>query len=185
MARIDPMAPADMSAEQKRLAEEIAAPRGGKLGGPFAIWLRNPDMVDRANKFGSFLRTGTSLPRRQVELAVLVTARFWTAQYEWHVHEDAALEAGVPADAVAAIKQGRTPPLTDPADRAIYALCTELYEAKVLSDAAYEAALAALGETGVVEIVAVAGFYSMVALTLNAFQVDIPGGAPPPLAPLS
>ncbi len=76
MARVEPMKQADMSAEQRRIGEEIAAPRGGKLGGPFAIWLRNPEMADRANRFGDFLRTGTSLPRRQSELAILITARF-------------------------------------------------------------------------------------------------------------
>ena len=182
MARIEPMKPAEMSAEQRRVGEEIAAPRGGKLGGPFAIWLRNPDMADRANRFGDYLRTGTSLPRHHVELVVLVTARFWTAQYEWHVHEHAALQAGVPKNAVAAIKAGRTPNLADPADQAIYALCTELYQTKELSDTTYARALEALGESSVVEIIAIAGFYTMVALTLNAFRVDIPDGGAPPLA---
>ena len=86
--------------------------------------------------------------------------------------------------AVAAIKAGRTPELDDPADEAIYAMVSELYDRKEISDPTYARAKEALGEAGVVEIVAIAGFYTMVALTLNAFQVDIPGGGAAPLARL-
>lgn len=181
MQRIPPLAPERMTPEQKRLAEEIAATRGGRLGGPFAIWIRNPEMVERAERFGSFLRTGTSLARRRVELAVLITARFWTAQYEWYAHERAALDLGVPAEVVDAIKLGRPPRFDDPAEEAIHALLTELYEAKSVSDATYARALDLLGEAAVIDLVAVAGFYSMVALTLNAFEVAIPDGGAPPL----
>lgn len=179
MARIPDLAPEEMSERQKALAQAIAATRHGVLRGPFAIWIRNPDLVERANAIGNFLREGTSVPRRLSELAILVTARHWTAQYEWFAHEGQARDAGVPEAVIEAIRHRRRPAFADDKDRIVYALCTELYENKRVSDATYQAAEAALGRDMVIELVTIATFYAMIAMVLVAFEAPVPGEAKP------
>ncbi len=179
MARIPDLAPEEMSERQKALAQAIASTRGGVLRGPFAIWIRIPDLVERANAIGDFLREGTSVPRRLSELAILVTARHWTAQYEWFAHERQALDAGVPEEVVEAIRDRRRPKFADDEDRVVYALCTELYEEKRVSDATYAAAEKTLGRETVIELVTIATFYAMIAMVLVTFEAPVPGGKLP------
>jgi 4-carboxymuconolactone decarboxylase len=179
MARIPDLSPEDMTERQRKLAHDIAATRHGVLRGPFAIWIRNPDLVERANAVGNFLREGTSVPRRLSELAILVTARHWTAQYEWFAHEQQALDAGVPQTVVEAIKARKRPSFADDKDRIVYALTTELYENKRVSDATYSAAEAALGRDMVIELVTIATFYAMIAMVLVTFEAPVPGGKLP------
>jgi 4-carboxymuconolactone decarboxylase len=179
MARIPDLAPEEMTERQKALAHQIASTRGGVLRGPFAIWIRNPDLVERANAIGDFLREGTTVPRRLSELAILVTARHWTAQYEWFAHERQALEVGVPQAVVEAIKARRRPSFADDKDRVVYELCAELYENKRVSDATYRAAEAALGRDMVIELVTIATFYAMIAMVLVTFEAPVPGGKLP------
>ncbi len=179
MARIPDLAPEEMTERQKMLAHEIAATRHGVLRGPFAIWIRIPDLVERANAIGNFLREGTSVPRRLSELAILVTARHWTAQYEWFAHERQAVDAGVPEAVVEAIRNRRRPDFAEEADGIVYALCTELYENKKVSDATYQAAEKAFGREQVIELVTIATFYAMIAMVLVTFEAPVPGGVLP------
>jgi 4-carboxymuconolactone decarboxylase len=182
MARIDPIPLDRMTLEQRRINDEIAATRGGgPAKGPFALWLRTPELAERANAFGSFLRHETSVPQNLVELAVLVIARAWSAQYEWHAHVATWRRLGLDDDIAEAIRQRREPTLRTVEDRAVYAVATELTERRALGDATYAEAVAVLGEQVVLDLVTIVGFYTMVAIVLVAFEVDIPDGGAKPL----
>jgi len=179
MARVPDVAPEEMTAEQKRVYQEIGGARGGIVRGPFAIWLRNPALADPANRFGNSLRLSGKLDKRLFELMVLVVARHWSAQYEWFVHERYGLEAGLTPAVVDAIRARRAPEFTRADERLVYDTITELNETRTLSQPAYERALAALGLDLLIELIAAAGFYTMVAMTLNAFDAPVPGGLRP------
>jgi 4-carboxymuconolactone decarboxylase len=179
MARIPDLKPEEMSARQKHLAAEIGGPRGGVVRGPFAIWLRNPDLADKANQLGNFLREGTTVPRRLSELAILVTARHWSAQYEWFAHEHQAIEQGVSKEVVEAIRARKRPSFAKPDEKAVYDICHDLYEAKKVSEATYKAAVDTLGQQMVIELMTIASFYAMIAMFLVTFEAPVPGDARP------
>jgi 4-carboxymuconolactone decarboxylase len=179
MARVPDVAPAEMTAEQKRVCQEIAGARGGVVRGPFAIWLRNPELADQANQFGNAFRLTGKLDKRLFELMVLVVARHWSAQYEWFVHEKNGLEAGLTQAVVEAIRTRSAPKFAREDERVVYDTITELNETRTLSQPAYDRALAALGLDLLIELIAAAGFYTMVAMTLNAFDAPVPGGSRP------
>lgn len=181
MVRVPALTQAEMTDEQKRVDQEIGSTRSGRANGPFAIWLRDPALADLANRFGTYLRDRTSLAKPLQEIAILVTARHWTAQYEWWVHERRALEAGVHEDVVDAIRDRRRPGFDDADEEMVYAVCSELYDTYALSDDTHDRAVERLGQQTLIELVALAGFYSMIALTLNAFEAPVPEGGPPPL----
>lgn len=178
--RIPDLDPADMNSRQKDLFDAIAGPRGGVVRGPFAIWLRHPDLVEKANDFGNHLREGTSVPRRLSELGILVTARFWNASYEWYAHEGQAASLGVDQAIIDAIRTGGTPSFDDESEEVVYALASELYETRFISDPVYDRALSVLGQEQVIDLVAILGFYTMVAMTLNGFHAPLPEGAEDP-----
>ncbi len=181
MARVPALKPEEMTDEQKRVDQEIGSTRSGRAGGPFAIWLRDPALADQANQFGNYLRNATSLANPLQEIAILVTARHWTAQYEWWVHKRRALEAGVHEDVVEAIRDRRRPGFDDAVEEMVYVVCSELYDTHALSDDTHDRASELLGQQALIELVAIIGFYSMIALTLNAFEAPVPEGGPPPL----
>ncbi|HEX9808481.1 MAG TPA: carboxymuconolactone decarboxylase family protein [Alphaproteobacteria bacterium] len=182
MTRIPVLDPADMTEAQRRLAEEVTGPRGGVLRGPFAVWLRVPALCERTHPLGMHFRTATALPPRLKELAVLTTARYWKAQYAWAAHERAAREAGLSKPVIEALRHRRVPPLESDEERCAYDALTELLELRNLTDETYARARMALGEGKLIELVALAGYYTMIALTVNAFEVPPPDGGPPPLA---
>ena len=167
-----------MTAEQRRVFEDIRAGPRGRVAGPFRVWLRSPGLADRAQKLGAFLRFGTTLRPPLRELAILLTARSWDARYEWQAHEPHALEAGLDRDLIAAVAAGRRPRFADADAEAVHDLCVELHETHGLSDATYAKAQARLGDQGIVELVGLIGYYTMLAMTLNAFRVPLPGDAP-------
>ncbi|MDP2603282.1 MAG: carboxymuconolactone decarboxylase family protein [Deltaproteobacteria bacterium] len=179
MARVPDIALEEMTAEQRRVYQEIGGARGGIVRGPFALWLRNPEIADPANRFGNALRLSGKLDKRLFELMVLVVARHWSAQYEWFVHEKSGLEAGLTQAVVDAIRARRAPAFAREDERLVYDTITELNETRTLSQPAYDRALAALGLDLLIELIAAAGFYTMVAMTLNAFDAPVPGGKRP------
>lgn len=180
--RIPDLQPDELSGRQKQLFDRIAGTRGGVVRGPFAIWLRHPDLVEKADDFGSHLRSGTDVPPRLSELAILVTARFWTASYEWYAHAAAAEKAGIGAEHIETIRSGGSPSFTDPDEQCVFNLATELYETRFIADDTYQQAVDLLGQDQVIDLIAIIGFYSMVALTLNAFHAPLPDGAKDPFA---
>jgi 4-carboxymuconolactone decarboxylase len=178
MARVDHLKPEQLSPDQQRIAREIASTRN-RVGGPFGVWLRTPAIADAANHLGNTLRRDSNLDRRLFELMVLVIARHWGAQYEWFVHESAARQAGLPDAVIAALREGRPPAFAREDEQLVYDAVTELQNSKTLSDDTYARALAAFGLELLIEFISAAGFYTMVAMMLNAFDVPTPDGARP------
>ena len=182
--RFRKLSPEELTADQKKVYESIAGgPRGG-VRGPFNALLRSPELADRTQKLGEYLRFSSSLPAPLNELAILITARYWSAQYEWHAHSQLAAKAGVEAATIAAIAQGKRPLGMKDDEIRVYDFCKELHEEKSVSDATYKAVLDRFGERGVVDLVGVAGYYTLVSMVLNVDRAPLPEGVAPPLAPL-
>jgi 4-carboxymuconolactone decarboxylase len=182
MARMPDLDPAKLSPEQRKVYDAILAGPRGHVVGPLRVWLQSAELADRAQALGAFCRFGTSLPPRLSELAILVTGAHWRAAFEWHAHAPMGLKAGLDAAAIEAIRVGQKPGLTKSDEIAVYDFARELLETRKVSDATYARAVAALGQTGVVELVGILGYYGLISMTINAFEVPLPEGAPQPFA---
>jgi 4-carboxymuconolactone decarboxylase len=188
--------PDQMNAEQKKLIEALlAGPRGGGTAtpeavqgmlrrGPFNAWLRSPELGNRLQNVGEYIRYKTSLPLRLNEFAILITAREWTSQYEWHAHHPLAMKAGLDPKVAEELANGKRPSGMKEDEAAVYEFCTQLHRHKKVDDAAFERARALFGEQGVVDLIGVSGYYTAVSMTLNVAQVPVPEGTPLPLKPL-
>jgi 4-carboxymuconolactone decarboxylase len=179
MSRLPELRYEQMTAEQQRIQDEIAAGPRGQVSGPFEPWLHAPGLADHAQKLGAYLRFHSALAPALAELAILVTARHWQAEFEWHAHARLARAAGIPDAVIEAIRTDAEPTLADPRSRAVYALARELHTTRTLSDATYAAAEAALGERALVDLIGLLGYYVLVSMTLNAFAVPTPDGSHP------
>jgi len=185
MPRISLPAPESMNPEQRAVYDDIVGGPRARLVGPLRAALHNPALADRWQKLGALLRFGTSISPRHSELAILVTARRWNSQLEWYVHATAAQAAGLPQPVIDAILVAAAPPFDDDHDAAVYEYARQLLQHGVVGDAAYARVLALFGEAGTVELTAIVGYYSMVAMTLNAHHIPLPDeGAEPPLRPV-
>jgi 4-carboxymuconolactone decarboxylase len=181
MTRYKDTDPATLDATQRRIWDEIAAGPRGSVPPPLQIWLKSPELAEKAQRLGAFARFGTSLPPRLSELVILCTARFWTAQYEWHHHEIFARKAGLGDDLIAAIAERRTPHFAKADEKAVYDFCTVFYRDKSVDGATYACAVEQLGERGVVDLVGIMGYYGLISITLNVFEVAVPKGTKVPL----
>lgn len=183
--RLPPIPEAEMSEAQRRVRDDIVSgPRGG-VRGPFDALLRSPELADRLQKVGACVRFENSLPARLAELAILVTARHWGAQYEWYAHRKLAQKAGLAPEIADDIAEGRRPAALDPDEAAVYEFCKSLHETKHVSDATWSAALGRFGERGVIDLIGTCGYYATVSMVLNATRHPLPEGVAPPLRPLS
>jgi 4-carboxymuconolactone decarboxylase len=178
-----PPIPADkLTDAQKKAIEEFKAARSVDLSGPFVPLLRSPEVMTRARAMGDHLRYKSSLPPRLSELLILLTARRWTQQYEWHAHQGLAVKGGLRADITTAIAEGRRPaPLADD-EEALYALFEEVQRNQGVSDATYARAVAKVGEQGVIDAIGIMGYYTMLAMVMNTARTPLPPGVKPPLA---
>src|SRR5579871_2071638 len=159
-----------MTAAQKKVAQEVASgPRGG-VAGPFIPLLRSPEFESRLQKTGEYLRFNNALGRRLTEFVILITARQWTQQYEWGVHQPIALKEGVKREIVDAITEGRRPGGMTDEEAIAYDFATELQHNKSVSDVTYARAVKQFGEQGVIDMTGVVGYYSMLAMILNVAQ---------------
>ncbi len=174
MTRVPDVEAGELTREQKRISEEIASVRGGYVRGPFAIWIRIPEIADTANKLGNALRLHGKLDRRLLELTIAIVARDWSAQYEWFAHMKRGLAAGLPQDLYESLRAGRIPQFASEDEKIVYEVVNELIHTKTLSQASYDRALREFGLEGVIELVTDVGFYTMIAMVLNAFDVSIP-----------
>lgn len=184
--RFKPLLDSDMSEAQLKAARELASGPRGKLNphGPNALLLRSPDLMSRTQKVGEYLRYSSSLPTRINEFAILITARQWNAQVEWIEHHPLALKAGLDPAVAADLAQGKRPAGMKNDEATIYQFCTELHETTAVRDATFKAVADEFGERGVIDLIGVTGYYSMLAMVLNVAQQPLPGGVAPPLAVL-
>ena len=179
--RFPPLAWEELNADQRTMIEHVLAGPRDSLGGPFNVLLRSPEMGDRLQEFGGTMRFLDSIPVALRELAIIITARHWTSEYEWRVHSRAAHQAGIDAAVVDAIRAGRRPESLTSAEAAVYDFSTELLTMHEVGDATFAAARDALGESGLVDLMALMGYYQTVAMMLNVDRYPLPAGASPEL----
>jgi len=183
--RFRPLAYDEMSPEQRTMIEHLLSGERGGTGGPFNVLLRSPEMGDAVQQLGARVRYHSSLPSRLNEMAILLTAREWTAHYEWYAHKRLALQAGLNPAIVDAIAAGRRPAALRDEERALYDFQTELLRTKNVSDATFRAAVAAFGERGVVDLLCNVGYYHLVSMILNVDRYPLPADAKPELAAIA
>lgn len=177
-SRIPLPGPDDLNAAQRAVYDKIVTGPRGTLVGPLRAALLNPSLADRWQAMGQVLRYETSLPRDLNELAILVTARHWNSELEWTIHAAAAREAGLDGSVIEAIRISKIPEFTREEEREVYEFSRELLENGKVGDAAYAALLDRWGALGTVELTALVGYYSMVAMTLNAHAIPLPDHIP-------
>lgn len=183
----------EMSPAQRAIVNEIrSGPRSATgstatvatsptIGSPFNVWLRSPELADHLQKLGSQIRFKSSLPARLNEFAILVTARHWTSQYEWFAHHRLALQGGLNPQVAEDLAQGRRPANMQADEAVVYDFSQQLHNQHGVSDATYKAAVDKFGEQGVMDLIAVNGYYVLVSMTLNVDRTPVPGGGKPPL----
>jgi 4-carboxymuconolactone decarboxylase len=177
--RLPKIQPEDMSERQREVGARIAGRRGA-VRGPFQVWLNSPELCDRVEALGAFVRFESSLPLRLRELSLLLAARDRNAQYSWNAHVDKAVEAGIPRAAVEAIAAGRPATFELPEDQAFYDFCHELLTEHFVTDETFARALGHFGPQGLVDTVGSLGNFTMLGMCLNAFEVDLQPDRTPP-----
>lgn len=176
--RFAPIQPERMNEEQQVIVDRIhASPRAG-VRGPWPVWLRNPEVAGRLMDLGDYVRFGNnSLSPPLRELAILLTARMWSADFEWWAHKPLALKAGQSSNVVDSLERGQRPEHMSDAEAAVYDFMTELYLKKRVSDETFLRAKNALGSEGIVDLIATTGYYCIVSMTLNVAEVG-PASSP-------
>jgi 4-carboxymuconolactone decarboxylase len=174
-----------MSARQKEVADAIAGgPRGG-IRGPFLALIHNPELANCVQQLGEHLRYGAAIAPAHIELIVLTVARHWNCQYEWFAHERIARNTtDLADDIIKALARGETPASLSAEQRTLHILAKECLTQGHPSDVIYDQAVAAFGRPGVLDALALTGYYSMIAMVLNTAQIPLPDGTEPPLKPL-
>ena len=178
MPRLPELDEAKLSPEQKTVYDEIMRVRG-QVRGPFAVWLRNAELAEGALKLQDLFASRVKMERQLIQLMILVAARVAGAQYAWYIHEPHALAHGISREIVEAIRDRRAPDFAREDERLVYDITLELNSTHRLSDTTFNRGLALFGEQQMVELVSGVGFYAMVAMTLNAFEVAVPDGNKP------
>lgn len=177
-----PPIPADQYTDaQKKAAAEFAGGRGYEVRGPFVPLIRSPEVMLRAKAMGDHLRFKSTLAPRLSEMVILITAREWTQQYEWVAHHDIAIKAGLRKEIADAIADGRRPVGMAEDEEAAYDMSTEIQRNKRVSDATWARAVAKFGEQGVIDLLGINGYYTFLAMTMNAARTGLPAGTPEPL----
>jgi 4-carboxymuconolactone decarboxylase len=179
--RLPPIAPDQYSDAQKKAAEEFAGGRGYDVRGPFVPLIRSPEVMLRAKAMGDYLRFRSTLAPRLSEMIILITAREWTQQYEWVAHYDIAMKAGLRPEIAAAIADARRPAGMADDEEAAYDMSIEIQRTRRVSDATWNKALAKFGEQGVIDLLGINGYYTFLAMTLNAARTALPSGVAEPL----
>jgi 4-carboxymuconolactone decarboxylase len=183
--RFRPLTAQELTPEQRQLVDNLlAGPRGG-LGGPFNVLLRSPELGDRVQKVGEYVRFKSSVPPRLNELAILITARAWSAQYEWYAHHQLALKAGLSESVADDLAAGKRPSGLKADEAAVYDFTKDLVDSHQVSDAHFKPVVDALGERGVVDLMGTIGYYHMMSILMNVDRYPMPAGVRPPLQALN
>lgn len=176
MPRFPELRPEQMTETQRRVHQSIAGgPRGG-VRGPFNALLRSPELADRVQKVGEYLRFKSSLPARLNELAILINARFWGSKYEWYAHRPLAVKGGLSETIADDLAHGTRPANMQVDETVVYEFCTALHTQHAVDDALFDRAVATLGEAGVMDLIGVSGYYTLVSMVLNVAEIPLPPG---------
>ena len=177
MPRYRQLDEAELDAEQHRVFNDCKAGPRGSVPPPVYVWLASPGLADHAHKLGGHVRFGTAFTPKQTEIAILCTARYWTAQFEWAAHVRLGLQAGLTQEQIDAIAERRKPHFADPDDQLVYDFATAYYRDHRVDDATFAKVEGRWGRRGVVDLAGLIGYYSFVSVTLNVFEVPTPPGA--------
>ena len=165
-----------MTSEQQAVYDAAVAGKRGRMPPPAQAWIYSPELAMRTQHLGEFIRFDTAFGPALVEIAILVTAKHWGSHYEWWAHRRLAEEAGLDADIIDAIRDGREPVTADAKARVIYDYAKTLHETKRIPQALHDRMVAQWGERGVAEVIGTCGYYTLVSMTLNGFDVGLPEG---------
>ncbi|WP_232462534.1 carboxymuconolactone decarboxylase family protein [Bordetella genomosp. 9] len=176
LPRVPLLEPAQMSPEQKRIHDVIASGPRGQVRGPLAVWLHRPAMAEHAQALGQYCRYETSLPTRLSEWAILILARHWRSEYEWWAHKPLAIKAGVAPAMIEALRDGKPVPYSHDDEALIHEFLDVLHETRRIPQDLYDRIVHRLGEAGVIDLVSIAGYYTLIAMTLGAFDIQPPDG---------
>ena len=177
MSRFPELDRSALTPEAQQTYDEILTARGS-ISGPFRAWLHSPEFTRRATQLGEFLRYHTNLPPRLSELVILITARLQRSPVEWEIHEPLARQAGLPVEIISALAADAIPQFSDAKEAALHRFCTQLHRDHTADEATVQEVTAAFGEKAVIEIIGLCGYYTMVAMTLNALAIAGPAGKP-------
>jgi 4-carboxymuconolactone decarboxylase len=183
MPRLPDLVPETLTLDQRRVHDAIIAGPRGAVQGPLRVWLTSPALADRAQALGQFARFDSSLSKDLSELAILVTARIWSSGFEWSHHAPIARDVGLSDAVIAAIGAAQRPVFECAKRQAVFDCAVELHRDHRISDASFAAGIAALGDVGMVDLVGICGYYTLISMTINAFEV--PDGDGPRLPDLS
>ncbi len=171
----------DFTPVQRRVVDAILGKRGGRIPGPYRVSLHCPEITEVWHPLGEILRLKSTFPLRLSEFTILLAARGMDCDYVFNAHMGIATKNGLPQEVVDAMAKNQRPVFADAKDEAVYDYCTELTEKKIVSDKTYQRALDLFGAPGVVELTALLGYYTMVAMTVIAHEMALPAGVTPPL----
>ena len=182
--RMPPIPKDKMTDAQKKALEEVMASRGaGGAEGPFVPMLRSPELMNRLQTLGEYVRFHNSIGTKLTEFVILLTARQWTQQYEYNAHQPLALKAGLNQEIISAITEGRRPTGMAADEEIVYDFCTELRQNQSVSDATYARAVSKFGEQGVIDLTGLVGYYTTLAMIMNVARSPLPNGKKAPLVP--
>lgn len=177
MPRLAPPEASQLSEHQQRIYDVIASGPRGKVRGPLAIWLHRAGLAEHAQALGQYCRYDSSLPARLSELAILTMAAWWQAEFEWWAHHPIAVRAGLDERVAEAIRRGDAPVFTQQDESVVYRFVQALLQTRRVPDALYQEAIDVLGADAVVDLVGITGYYTLISMTINVFEIEPPDGS--------
>jgi 4-carboxymuconolactone decarboxylase len=178
MSRLPAIDIGTLSSEQRKVYDTIMSGPRRSVDGPLRAWLLSPEFADRAQSLGLICRFGSSLTPRLSELAILIVAAHWRSEFEWAGHSQLAIAAGLSDAAIDALRRRVEPSFTEADEAAVYRFACELLENQTISDTVFESAAQHFGLIGIVELIGILGYYTLIAMTLAAFEIPAPAGTP-------
>ena len=159
--------------------------RRDHIGGPYNVWLHSPELFEKASAISNYMRFDCALPEKLREFGILVTARYWDAQYSWNAHVVKAVAAGIPEDVIHDLAAGKKPDFKADDERVYYNFTVEVLENHFVSEKTFNEARAVFGDKGVVDLIGSVGYFSMLQICLNSAEVDLQADRKPPFADVS
>ena len=172
MSRLAELKPESLNQEQRAIYDSIISGPRRSVPAPLTVWLHRPELARHAQALGSYCRYGTSLSPRLSELAIMAMGRHWLAEYEWETHKPHALKAGLSEETLNAIRDGKEPAFSNRDEAVVYTFFTKLHADRKVSDELYAEAVELLGEDGVIDLIGIIGYYTLIATTIQAFELS-------------